>query len=152
MTLKTTQLRDAIVFALAVGATALAGTGAAFAQTTTPTTPATTPTAAERQATDLDTIVVTGTRIQSQTVTSSAPVMEIEQEEFQFVGATRTEDLVNQYPQLSPTFDSFENNGSLGYPTVNLRGLGAQRTLTLVNGLRLAPGAAEATDISIVPS
>jgi len=149
MTLKTNQLRDAIVFALAVGTTALAGTGVAFAQTTTPPR---TPTTAEQRATDLDTIVVTGTRIQSQTVTASSPVTEIEQEEFQYTGTTRTEDLVNQYPQLSPAFDSFNNNPSLGYPTVNLRGLGAARTLTLVNGLRLAPGPGETPDISIVPS
>lgn len=159
MTLKTTQLRDAIVFALAVGTTALAGTGIAFAQTTPPsqttapdqTTP---PATTEKQATELDTVVVTGTRIQSQTVTASSPVTEIDQEEFQFTGATRTEDLVNQYPQMSPAFDTFTNNGALGYPTVDLRGLGAQRTLTLVNGKRLAPGAAaaESADISIVPS
>ncbi|MES2859532.1 MAG: TonB-dependent receptor plug domain-containing protein [Pseudomonadota bacterium] len=149
MTLKTTKLRDAIMFALAVSATSLAGTGLAFAQSTTPAqTPATT----NQQATDLDTIVVTGSRIQSQTVTASSPVTEIQQEEFQYAGVTRTEDLVNQYPQMSPAFDSFNNNPSLGYPTVNLRGLGAGRTLTLVNGKRLAPGAAEAADISIVPS
>ena len=150
MTLKTTKLRDAIVFALAVSATALTGTGIAFAQTTTPAQTPTTTTG--KQATELDTIVVTGTRIQSQTVTASSPVTEIQQEEFQYTGTTRTEDLVNQYPQMSPAFDSFNNNPSLGYPTVDLRGLGAGRTLTLVNGKRLAPGAAEAADISIVPS
>ena len=147
MTLKTTKLRDAIVYALVVGATGFAGS--AMAQQTPPPPAQTTQT---RTATDLDTIVVTGTRIQSQTVTASSPVAEIQQEEFQFSGTTRTEDLVNQYPQMSPSFDSFNNNPSLGYPTVNLRGLGAGRTLTLVNGLRLAPGASEAPDISIVPS
>ena len=149
MTLKTTKLRDAIVFALAVSATSLAGTGIAFAQSTRP---AQTPTTTTEEAKDLDAIVVTGTRIQSQTVTASSPVTEIQQEEFQYTGTTRTEDLVNQYPQMSPAFDSFTNNGALGYPTVDLRGLGAGRTLTLVNGKRLAPGAAEAADISIVPA
>ncbi len=149
MTLKKTKLRDAIVFALVAGASGFAGS--AMAQQTPPQTPPprTTP---QSTATDLDTIVVTGTRIQSQTVTASSPVTEIQQEEFQYAGVTRTEDLVNQYPQMSPAFDSFNNNPSLGYPTVNLRGLGAGRTLTLVNGLRLAPGASEAADISIVPS
>lgn len=149
MTLKTSKLRDAIVFALAVGATSLAGTGIAFAQSTPPVQ---TPTTTSEEARDLDTVVVTGSRIQSQTVTASSPVTEIQQEEFQYTGTTRTEDLVNQYPQLSPAFDSFNNNPSLGYPTVDLRGLGAGRTLTLVNGKRLAPGASEAPDISIVPS
>ncbi|HVR81114.1 MAG TPA: TonB-dependent receptor [Luteimonas sp.] len=149
MTLKTTKLRDAIVFALAVGATAITGTGIAFAQDTPPTT---TPPTTDEQATELDRIVVTGTRIKSQTITASSPVAEIAQEEFQFTGTTRVEDLVGQYPQMSPVFDSFQNNGATGYPTVNLRGLGPQRTLTLVNGIRLAPGAFEAPDISIVPA
>ncbi|MGV8922125.1 MAG: TonB-dependent receptor domain-containing protein [Thermomonas sp.] len=144
MTFKTTKLRDAIVFALVVGATGFAGS--ALAQQTPPAE------APQESAKTLDTIVVTGTRIQSQTVTASSPVTEIQQEEFQYTGATRTEDLVNQYPQMSPNFDSFQNNGALGYPTVNLRGLGSARTLTLVNGLRLAPGSGESADISIVPS
>ena len=143
MTFKTTKLRDAIVCALVVGATGFAGS--AMAQQTPPAD-------APQEATTLDAIVVTGSRIQSQTLTASSPVTEIQQEEFQYTGATRTEDLVNQYPQMSPNFDSFQNNGALGYPTVNLRGLGAARTLTLVNGLRLAPGAGESADISIVPS
>ena len=143
MTFKTTKLRDAIVCALVVGATGFAGS--AMAQQAPPAD-------APQEATTLDAIVVTGTRIQSQTVTASSPVTEIQQEEFQYTGATRTEDLVNQYPQMSPNFDSFQNNGALGYPTVNLRGLGAARTLTLVNGLRLAPGAGESADISIIPS
>ena len=59
MTLKTTQLRDAIVFALCVGATSLAGTGLAAAQDAT--APATAP--ADADATTLDRIQVTGSRI-----------------------------------------------------------------------------------------
>jgi len=100
----------------------------------------------------LDTVTVTGTRIKSQAITASSPVVEIQREEFQYAGATRVEDLVNQYPQLSPAFDSFSNNPSTGYPTIDLRGLGPQRTLTLVNGFRLATGAAEVADISIIPA
>jgi iron complex outermembrane receptor protein len=152
MTLKTNQLRDAVVFALFVGATTVAGTGLAFAQATTPAPATSTSTTKTPDATTLDRIEVTGTRIKSQTVTASSPVTEIQQAEFQYTGTTRTEDLVNQYPQMAPAFDAFTNNGALGYPTVDLRGLGASRTLTLVNGMRLAPGANEAADISIVPS
>lgn len=153
MTLKTSKLRDAIAYALVVGAVGLSGP--ALAQDTTAQEPAPT---AQQEATELDTIVVTGTRIQSQTVTSSSPVTEIQQEEFKFTGATKVEDLINQYPQLSPAFDSFTNNGAIGFPTVNLRNLGPQRTLTLVNGMRLPPGplqsltgAGGVSDISIVP-
>jgi iron complex outermembrane receptor protein len=149
MTLKTTKLRDAIAFALVMGATAAFGTGAAFAQTEDE---------GEESAETLDTVVVTGTRIQSQTITASSPVTEIQREEFQFAGATRVDDLVNQYPQMSPYFDSVANNPSTGYPTVDLRALGPQRTLPLVNGFRLPPGTtnnvagANLRDISIVPA
>ena len=143
MNLKRSKLRDAIVFSLAVGAISLASTGTAFAQEAAPP---------QKEATELDTIVVTGTRIKSQTMTSSSPVTEITAEEFKYTGATIVEDLVNQYPQMSPIFDNFQNNPSLGYSEVDLRGLGAQRTLTLVNGRRIPKGSGETADISIIPS
>lgn len=135
------QLTGAIRHALLAGAVACVATPA-LAQDQS----------AEESARTLDTIMVTGSRIQSQAITASSPVTEIQKEEFQYAGATRVEDLVNQYPQMTPVFDSFQNNPSTGYPTLNLRGLGAERTLTLVNGHRLPPGALEVRDISIVPS
>jgi iron complex outermembrane recepter protein len=140
---KLNHLSGAIRLALLAGASCLVA-GNALAQAPQ--------TEQEAAARTLDQITVTGTRIQSQTVTASSPVTEIEREEFQFSGATRVDDLVNSYPQMSPYFDSFANNPSTGYPTIDLRGLGAARTLTLVNGHRLPPGAAEVRDISIVPA
>jgi iron complex outermembrane receptor protein len=146
MTLKTTQLRDAIVFALVAGATTLAGTGLAFAQDTAA------PAQEEQEATELDRITVTGTRIQSQAITASSPVAEINEEEFVATGSTRVDDLVNQMPQMAPYFDSFANNGATGYPTASLRNLGPQRTLTLVNGLRVTPGTNLVPDLSQIPA
>jgi iron complex outermembrane recepter protein len=144
MTVKTSKLQDAIKFALLVGASTALAAGHAVAQDQSEQEQPT--------ATTLDTVTVTGTRIQSQTITASSPVAEITREEFQYTGATRVDDLVNQYPQMSPYFDSFANNPSTGYPTVDLRGMGAQRTLTLVNGHRLPPGGLEVRDISIIPA
>jgi len=106
-----------------------------------------------QQATELDRITVTGSRIQtSQSVTASSPVTEISAEEFKFAGVTRVEDLINQYPQMSPDQDAF--SGITGFPTADLRGLGSDRTLVLVNGQRLPPGGirAEARDLSQIPS
>jgi iron complex outermembrane recepter protein len=144
MKLKRSKLRDAIVISLAAGAVAFTAAGAASAQESEATEP--------QQASSLDTITVTGTRIRSQTLTSSSPVVEIGAEEFKFAGATIVEDLVNQYPQLAPVFDNFQNNPSQGYSTIDLRGLGANRTLTLVNGRRIPKGSAETADISIIPT
>lgn len=136
---KFNPLSGAIRFALVAGTAALVA-APVYAQS-------------EETPTSLDQIVVTGSRIQSQTVTSSAPVTEIQREDFALSGATRVDDLVNQYPQLTPAFDSQQNNPSTGYATVSLRNLGAERTLTLVNGRRLPPGpTGELRDISIIPA
>src|SRR5690606_30930559 len=118
------------------------GTGSALAQEET----------TEPSARQLDTVTVTGTRIRSQTMTASSPVAEISAEEFKYSGATTVEDLVNQYPQLNLNFDNFQNNGSTGYATVDLRALGPQRTLALVNGRRIPKGLGETPDISIIPA
>src|SRR5690606_31819020 len=141
MRLKRNKLRDAIAFSLAVSAVALAGSGAALAQEAEE--------AQNQTPTSLDAVTVTGTRIQSQTFTASSPITEISSEEFTQFGATTVEDLVNQYPQVDLSFDNFENNGSYGHATVSMRGLGPQRTLTLVNGRRLPASRNEVTDPSI---
>lgn len=100
----------------------------------------------------IETVVVTGTRLKSQTMTAASPVAEIKAEEFRFAGATVVEDLLNQYPQLAPEFDNAQNNPSTGYATVDLRGLGPERTLALVNGRRIPKGTLESPDISIIPA
>ena len=99
----------------------------------------------------LDSVTVTGTRIKSKTMTATSPVMEIDAEAFKETGTTRVEDLVNQYPQLTPAFDGFTNNGANTYATVSLRDLGAQRTLSLINGRRLPIGIGDTSDLSVVP-
>ncbi len=143
-------MRNAIVFSLAVGAVTLAGTGAAFAQSE----PQADPQAASQpqEAKTLDAITVTGSRIKSQTFTASSPITEVEAQDFKVYGATTVEDLVNQMPQIDLAFDNFANNGSWGHATISMRGLGPQRTLTLVNGRRLPSSRNEITDPSIVPA
>ncbi len=148
MNLKRARLRDAIVLSLA--ASAISVTGSAFAQATTQAEPQQTEQA--QNAKTLDAIVVTGSRIKSQTFTASSPITEVAGEEFKTYGATTVEDLVNQYPQLDLAFDNFENNGSYGHATVSMRGLGPERTLTLVNGRRLPASRNEVTDPSIIPA
>ena len=143
-----TPLNTAIRFALAVGMVGFVGStmaqGAAPSADAGQSQDAKSAPAASKdlqkvnvaESKDLQTVVVTGTRIRSQTITASSPVAEISQEQFKVSGATRVDDLVNQMPQLSPTFDSFANNGATGYPTASLRSLGTNRTLVLFNGQR----------------
>lgn len=150
MTLKTNKLRDAIAIALTVGVMSLAGTAAAQSQSGNEQSKPSTE--QNQQPTTLDTMVVTGSRIKSQTFTASSPVTEIEVQDFKTYGATTVEDLVNQMPQIDLSFDNFANNGSYGHATISMRGLGPQRTLTLVNGRRLPSSRNEITDPSIVPA
>lgn len=142
MKLKSNRLRDAVLLGL-IASSFFAGN--ALAQEATDSK-------ASSEAKTLDTVTVTGTRIKSQTMTASSPVAEINSESFKETGATRADDLINQYPQMAPYFDNFANNGATTYPTADLRGLGPGRTLTLVNGQRLPPGVYESRDISIVPA
>ena len=143
MRLKRNALRDAVVLSLAVSAVSFPALSLADEVDAAPSA---------SQAQTLDAIKVTGTRLKSQTMTAASPVMEIDAEQFKVTGATKVEDLVNQFPQLDMSFDNFANNGATGYATASLRGLGAGRTLTLVNSRRMPAGAGETTDLSIIPA
>ena len=102
----------------------------------------------------LEEIVVTGTRIRDANLISSSPVATVSQDEFKFSGTTRVEDLLNTFPQLAPAFDSFTVNPTTGFATADLRGLGSNRTLVLVNGHRLPPGGvrSQARDLNQIPA
>ncbi|WP_271078084.1 TonB-dependent receptor domain-containing protein [Aurantiacibacter sp. MUD61] len=81
-------------------------------------------------------IVVTGTRIQRRNVETAAPVAVVDSEEFSLAGAVNVENVVNTLPQVVPGITSFSNNPGNGTASLNLRGLGATRTMLLVNGRR----------------
>lgn len=99
-------------------------------------------------------IVVTGSRIARPNVESASPVTVVGSEEVRQSGTTRVEDLVNSLPQVTPGQTAFVSNGATGTATVNLRGLGAARTLVLVNGRRLQPGDpfAPVADLNQIPA
>lgn len=99
-------------------------------------------------------IVVTGTRLRSPNLESASPVTVIGAEEFAVTGTTRVEDLVNSLPQVFAGQGANVSNGATGTATLNLRGLGAERTLVLVNGRRLMPGtpSTSAADINAIPA
>lgn len=101
-----------------------------------------------------ESIVVTGTRLRSPNLESASPVTVVTAEEFALTGTTRTEDLINSLPQVFAAQGSNVSNGSTGTATLNLRGLGAERTLVLVNGRRLMPGtpSTSAADINAIPA
>jgi iron complex outermembrane recepter protein len=86
-----------------------------------------------------DTIVVTGTRIVQPGVVSSSPIYSIGEEELQRQQEPEVEKILRLLPITVPGDNQNVNNGTQGASTVNLRGLGSQRNLILVNGKRAVP-------------
>ena len=108
----------------------------------------------EESAASEDTITVTGTRIQSANLVATSPVTTIDASEIAGRGVIRVEDMVNQLPQAFAAQGSNYSNGATGTAQVNLRGLGAQRNLVLLNGRRLPYGSPRSVpaDVNQVPS
>jgi outer membrane receptor protein involved in Fe transport len=105
-------------------------------------------------ATELDTVVVTGSRIKQANLESSSPVTQVTAADIESQGVTRIEDLINQLPQAFAAQNATVSNGASGTATVNLRGLGASRTLVLVDGRRMPYGGVtqSAADLNQIPS
>lgn len=99
-------------------------------------------------------IIITGSRIRSANLESVSPVTTVSGEEFALRGTTRTEDLVNQIPQVFAAQGSANSNEATGTAQVDLRGLSPSRTLVLVNGRRLPYGSPKniPSDVNQVPT
>ena len=98
-------------------------------------------------------ISVTGSRIRKVDFVSNAPVATVGEEQFELTATVNTESLLNTLPQVVPGLDRTSNNPGNGTATVDLRGLGTNRTLVLINGLRAVPTTAGGTvDINSIPT
>ncbi len=111
--------------------------------------------AAASDATNIEEVVVTGSRIRDRNVFSSSQITTVNMEDISDRGITRVEDYLNDLPQVSPGQAITASNGSSGTATVNLRNLGCARTLVLLNGQRMAPGTTgggNCADLNAIPS
>ncbi|RYG03929.1 MAG: TonB-dependent receptor, partial [Caulobacteraceae bacterium] len=114
--------------------------------------------ASAQESGEVSELVVTGSRIPQPNLTSASPVTVVGAEDIQTRGVTRTEDLVNQLPQVFAAQGSNYANGATGTATVDLRGLGPNRTLVLIDGRRLMNGTPAATagntapDLNFIPA
>ncbi|HYJ52624.1 MAG TPA: TonB-dependent receptor, partial [Allosphingosinicella sp.] len=99
-------------------------------------------------------ITITGSRIRQPNLTSVSPVTAVNSEEVRVTGTVRAEDLVNSLPQVFAGQSSTVSNGASGTATLDLRNLGPERTLVLINGRRLVPGdpAVPFADINFIPA
>jgi iron complex outermembrane receptor protein len=103
-------------------------------------------------------VVVTGTRLSSANASSPSPVVVVDNEELLHQGTARAEELLNSLPQVNSGLTLAANGPSVapltGTATADLRGIGAFRTLVLVNGRRAAPGDPinPSADLNTVPT
>ena len=100
----------------------------------------------------LEEIVVTGSRISRRDFYSPSPISTIDRAVLDSAPQPTLEETLNQMPQITPDFERTANNPGDGTARVNLRGLGSNRTLVLLNGRRLAPsGVNTAVDLNNLP-
>lgn len=85
-------------------------------------------------------IEVTGTRIPPPNLEGPSPVTVITADDIKIEGTRNVESLLNNLPQVFADQNGTVSNGASGAATVNLRGLGTNRTLVLMNGRRLPAG------------
>ncbi|MBZ3928672.1 TonB-dependent receptor [Xanthomonas citri] len=142
MNCKSNKLRDAVVLALVVG---VAAPTAAFAQEST-----------AGNTTNLDRIEITGSRIRQVDVETAQPVLTISRQDIQAQGFNSVADILQNISAAgSPTFSRsspLTSNQEAGGSYIDLRNLGAQRTLVLVNGKRLGISPNGYQDVSSIPT
>lgn len=103
----------------------------------------------------LEEVMVTGSRLRSvDGFGQTSPVTVVGMDDISALGLTRVEDILNSLPQIEPAQNSFISNGSSGTASIDLRGLGSNRTLVLINGRRMQSGgvASTAPDVNQIPS
>ncbi len=133
---KRTLLRSGVALALLLAAATAPALAAEAEQPSAEQSGA----ATRQEPSELEALVVTGSRIQRANLVSSSPVIQVDAEDLSFQGSVRVEDMLRTLPQVYSAQNASQSYGATGTATLNLRNLGAQRTLMLVNGRRLPAG------------
>jgi iron complex outermembrane recepter protein len=107
-------------------------------------------------------IVVVGSLLRQKEFDSVSPVQVITREETTAAGfastakALQSTAVTGGTAQINNAFGGFVTEGGPGANTISLRGLGASRSLVLLNGRRLAPagtrGAVGSADLNVLPN
>lgn len=146
---------------LAAGASALAmGTAAAWAQDDADDEIELIEDRDDIETTE-DEIVVTGSRLRRSTFNSISPLQVITAQDSLDVGLVDASSILQRSTaaagtQIDSSFQGFVLDNGPGQETISLRGLGASRTLVLINGRRFAPagveGAPTQPSINLLPA
>lgn len=113
-------------------------------------------------ANEVEEMVVVGSRIRQSNLKTISPITVITRESATDAGLNSAVDLLQSNAitggasQINNAFGAYVTNGGPGANTISLRGLGASRTLVLINGRRVAPagtrGAVGTADLNVLPT
>ena len=119
------------------------------------------PAAMAQQGSDVEELVVTGSRIKKTEYTSPSPITVITAETQTLKGLVDTSQVLQSTSLASGSFQvnnqltGYVTNGGPGANSINLRGLGASRSLVLLNGRRVGPagvrGGVGPVDLNVIP-
>jgi outer membrane receptor protein involved in Fe transport len=145
--------RRALIGAASISAVALLYAGTAIAQEAQ-----TTPNASANEPEQ--TIIVTGSRIARPELDSPNPITAVTAQDIQKSGTTNLTDYLKTIPALTSSLSSFDNSGDrapIGFTGLNLldlRNLGFDRTLVLIDGRRQVASVdgLQAVDINTIPT
>lgn len=88
---------------------------------------------------ELEEVIVTGTLIRNPNLVSSAPIQVVGSEEMDLQGTINAEEILREVPGVVPSIGANVNNGNGGFSYINLRGVGSNRNIVLIDGNRYAP-------------
>ncbi|HEV8695726.1 MAG TPA: TonB-dependent receptor plug domain-containing protein, partial [Lysobacter sp.] len=127
-----------------------------------------TPAAETKAPTTLDTITVTGSRIKQTNLVTSQPVFVLDKQKLEKTGMQTVGEVLQELTASGKALNAkFNSSGNFGYPPdgggigagsaqVDLRNLGSQRVLVLVDGIRWvnessASGVSGSADVNTIP-
>lgn len=118
----------------------------------------TVPAMSQDNTVEIEEVVITGSRIKRKDLTSVGPVTVLDEKAIDATGVTSLEVLLQRLPSAAGfggnQTNAYWTSNGWGTPQINLRGLGINRTLVLVNGRRVVnggTGANNSVDLSMIP-
>jgi iron complex outermembrane receptor protein len=111
--------------------------------------------AAESES-NIETVVVTGSHIVSPNLQATSPVMEVTAQNIKVSGLNKIDDYLSKLPQIyaSASETNTISNGTSGIASVDLRGMGCDRTMVLIDGQRMPYGSPDdsCVDLNQIPN
>lgn len=107
---------------------------------------------AAQAPTGIEEIIVTGSRITNPNLVSASQVRSVDDEEIELRQVTTAEELIRGLPGVVPSIGPGVNNGNNGTQLIDLRGLGVNRNVVLLDSRRIVPyGLIGVSDTSNIP-